>query len=92
MNIPSIFQSSVDPTQVSLTIISIGKAGATLIVFLGVIGFVDPAIAGQDWSSFVQAMVTAVPAVFAVFYSGEAVYGLIRKLAVRFFGPPTPSL
>lgn len=91
MNIPTIFQSSVDPTQVSLTVTSIGKAGASLIVFLGMIGLVDPTIAGQDWSMFVQAVATAVPAAFAVFYTGEAVYGVFRKIAVALFGHPTTS-
>lgn len=83
MNIPSIFRSSVNPEEVSLTVTSIGKAGASLIVFLGMIGFVDPVIAGQDWGAFVQAVITAIPAGYAVYQTGAAVYGIFRKIAVR---------
>lgn len=83
MNIPSIFQSSIDPTQVSLTVSSIGKAGASLIVFLGVLGIVDPAIATQAWGGFVASIITAIPAGFAVYHTGQAVWGIVRKIAVR---------
>lgn len=82
-NIPKIFQSSVDPEQVSLTVTSIGKAGAALVVFLGMIGIVDPSIAGQAWGNFVASVITAIPAGFAVYHSGQVVWGIIRKIAVR---------
>ena len=90
MNIPSIFQSSVDPDQVSLTVTSIGKAGAAIIVFMGMIGLVDPAIAGQAWGNFVASVITAIPAGFAVYHAGQAVWGIIRKIAVRAVGA-TPT-
>lgn len=83
MNIPKIFQSSVDPTQVSLTITSVGKAGASLIVFLGMIGLVDPSIANQAWGNFVATIITAIPAAVAVYQSGMVVWGIMRKIAVR---------
>lgn len=83
MNIPKIFQSSVDPDQVSLTITSVGKAGAALIVFMGMIGIVDPSIAGQAWGNFVASIITAIPAGFAVYQSSQAVWGIVRKVAVR---------
>lgn len=84
-NIPSFAQSSVDPNQVSLTIKSLGNAVAGFITFLGVISVVDPAIAGQAWGNFVQAIITAVPAGFAVWHTGQAVFGVIRKIAARIF-------
>lgn len=83
--IPETFQSSVNPAEVSLTIVSIGKAVSGFIVFLGVIGIADPAIAGAAWGNFVQAIITAIPAGFAVYQTGYVFYGLIRKLAVRIF-------
>lgn len=83
MNIPRIFQSSVDPEEVSLTVSSLGKAGASIVVFMGVLGIVDPAIAGQTWGGFVQSIITAIPAGFAVYHSGQAVWGIVRKAAVR---------
>jgi hypothetical protein len=83
MNIPSLLQSSVNPEEVSLTVTSIGKAVAGLIVFLGMIGVVDPAIAGQTWGNFVSEVVTAVPVAYGVWHSGQAVWGIIRKISVR---------
>lgn len=83
MKIPAIFQSSVDPSEVSLTVTSIGKAGASLIVFLGMVGIVDPSMAGQAWGNLVADVITAIPAGFAVYHSSVAVWGIIRKIAVR---------
>lgn len=91
--IPNWAQSSIDPTQVSLTITSLGKAGAGIIVFLGMLGVVDPAIAGQAWGGFVGEVITAIPVGFAVWHSGNVVWGIIRKAAVRLFAkaPVTSS-
>lgn len=91
MNIPRIFQSSVDPTQVSLFVTSIGKTGASIIVFLGVVGWVDPAIATQAWGNFVAEIITAIPVGYAVFQSAQAVWGLIRKISVRAVSIFTPA-
>jgi hypothetical protein len=88
--IPTWAQSSVDPNQVSLTITSIGKAGTALIVFLGMVGVVDPTIAGQAWGSFVASVITAVPAGFAVYHSGQVLWGVFRKVAVALFAKPIP--
>lgn len=92
-NIPRIFQSSVDPDQVSLTVQSVGKAGAALIIFMGMVGVVDPSIANLAWGNFVASVITAIPAGFAVYHSGQAVWGIIRKIAVglnNLFNKPTP--
>ncbi len=88
VQIPSFALSSVDEGQVSLTITSIGKAGASIIMFLGMVGFVDPAIAGQAWGGFVSSVITAVPAGFAVWHSGQALWGVVRKISVRVFAKP----
>lgn len=94
MKIPTIFQSSVNPQQVSLTVSSIGKAGAALIVFLGAIGFVDPAVASQAWGTLVADVITALPAGYAVWQAAQVVYGIIRKVAVRVatIGSATPTV
>lgn len=91
--IPKWAQSAIDPTQVSLTISSIGKAGSGLIMFLAMINVVDPAIAGEAWGNLVASIITALPAGYAVWHAGNVVWGLIRKLAVRLFAkaPVTPS-
>jgi hypothetical protein len=83
--IPTWAQSSTDPTEVSLTLTSIGKAGAGIITFLAMLGIVDPLITGQAWSELVASILTAVPAGFAVWHAGYVIWGLIRKLSVRLF-------
>lgn len=83
ISIPKFAQSSIDPTQVSLTIVSIGKAGVWFIGFLAMAGLVDPTIANQQWGTFVADVGTAVPVAFAIYHSGNAVWGLVRKTAVN---------
>lgn len=90
IQIPNWAKSSVDENSVSLTVTSIGNAVAGFITFLGMVGVVDPAIAGQAWGNFVAAVVTAIPAGYAVWHTGQAVWGLIRKVAARMYTVPTP--
>lgn len=90
--IPSWARSSVDQNSVSLTIVSIGKAVTGVITFLGIIGMVDPLIAGEAWGNFVTAVITAIPAGFAVYHTGQAVWGLARKAMVAAFTKSTPAV
>lgn len=83
IQIPSWAQSSINPQAISLTVQSLAKSVSALIVFLGVIGLVDPAIASQAWGNFVAAVVTAIPAAVAVYHAGEVLYGLFRKTIVK---------
>lgn len=81
--IPKIFRSSVDPSQVSLTVSSFGKAVAGLITVLGMLNVIDPMIATQAWGNFVAQVITAIPAGFAVWHAGQAVWGIMRKAGVN---------
>ena len=85
IKIPNWAQSSIDENSVSLTVQSVGKSIASLIVLAGVVGIVDPNVAGEAWSGFVASIITAVPAGFAVYHSGQAVWGVIRKISARIF-------
>lgn len=89
--IPNWAKSSVNEDQVSLTITSVGKAVSGLIVFLGMVNAVDPLIAGEAWGSFVASVITAVPAGFAVWHTGQAMWGVIRKVSVRLTATPVPT-
>lgn len=94
-NIPTYMQSSIDPTQISTTITSVGKMIAGAIAFFAVVKGVDPAIATQQWGSFVQLIATGAPAAYTVWYTAEAVFGMIRKCYVWLFvkktiAPVTP--
>lgn len=81
--IPNWAKSSVDENSVSLFITSTGKAVAGVIVFLGMVNVVDPTIANEAWGNFVASIITAVPAGFAVWHTGQGVWGVIRKATVR---------
>lgn len=92
IQIPSWAQSSVDPTQVSLFITSATKAIAGLVVTIATIQGIDPAIATQNVQTVSQAALNIVaqyaaivPAVYAAYHSAEAIYGVLRKIAVRLF-------
>lgn len=98
--IPRIFQSSVDPTKVSLFITSASKALAGIVVTLLTLKGIDPAIATQNVQTVTEAATNIVaqyaaivPAVYAAYHSAEAIYGVLRKVAVRVFakGPITSS-
>lgn len=83
--IPSALQSSVDPTQLSTTITSIGKVLAGTVMFFAALKGIDPVIAGQQWGNFIQLVATGAPAAYATWYSAEMIFGLIRKAVVRMF-------
>lgn len=96
--IPLWAQSSVDPTQISTTIESVGKVLAGVVTFFAVLQGVDPVIAGQQWGGFVTLVATGAPAGYAAWYAGEAIFGAARKLFILFFkkqaasAGPNPTL
>lgn len=83
MDIPTWAQSSLDESEVSLTITSFGKVGMGVITFLAMVGLVDPTIAGEAWGGFVASVITAVPAAYAVWHASQGLWGVTRKLSVR---------
>ncbi len=83
--IPTNLQSSVDSSEISTTITSIGKILAGGITFIAMLKGVDPAIAGQQWGQFVQLVATGAPALYVSWYTAEMAFGLIRKAFVRLF-------
>lgn len=90
--IPTWAQSSIDPTQISSFLQNIGRALAGTVTFLLVLKGVDPLVAGQSWGQFVQLVATGAPAAYATWHTGEAIFGLIRKLFVRTAVSPRVSI
>lgn len=76
------FQSSIDPTQLSL---SVSSGTKTIIGIIGVLvaykGLDVTSITSQ-LQAIVDMVVTAIPAGFAVWHAMLTVYGLIRKFTV----------
>lgn len=82
--IPTWAQSSIDPTQVALSIKSAGKVLAGIIVLLSsVLGF-NAVGATQALSGGIDALVIAVPAVFTIYHTIQLVSGILRKAFVKF--------
>lgn len=95
MTIPSWAQSSVDQEQVSLTIVSVGKAGTGVIALLGMLGIIDPLLAKEAWGNFVAQYTTLIPALYAAYHSTVAIWGVIRKAGVRLvnlMSKPAPTV
>jgi len=80
--IKPVFQSSLDPSKVSLTIQSIAKF---LIFVAGTYaihkGF-DPVTATNVITQLSDILISAIPACFAMYHAGEAVWGVVRKFFV----------
>lgn len=82
MDIKTIFQSSVDPSKISLTVQSITKFAifvtATFLLSKGM----NPAEATTAIQQISDILISVIPAGFAVFHACEAVYGIVRKFFV----------
>lgn len=78
--VKSMFASSVDPTEVSLTVSSAGKIIVSLLVmFLARKGF-DPMVAKSGLEQIVDILVGLVPAVVALYHGYQMCVGLLRKI------------
>lgn len=92
ITIPSWAQSSLNPSEVSLTITSLGKAAVSIVTTIAILKGVDPAIATTDVTTVTQAAqnivaqyAAVIPAAYAAYQSGMVIWGLVRKGAVRMF-------
>ena len=88
--IPSFAQSSADQTQVSLTITSLSKAAIGVITTIAVLRGIDPMLATQNVQTITEAAqnivvqyIAILPALYAAYHSIQAIYGVVRKIAIR---------
>lgn len=88
-SIPTALQSSTDSNQISLTIQSVGKSVAGIIVLIAMIKGVDPLIAQDQWMQTVALFATAAPAVYTVWQCMEGLWGIGRKLLISLFPKKT---
>ena len=82
MEIPKIFQSSIDPSQLSLTIR--GLAVAIIPVLLVLFQMYNINVTHQDLNGIVEAIVNVITALSAVVSAIMVAWGLIRKIGVAF--------
>lgn len=90
--IPTFAQSSVDQTQVSLTITSLSKAAIGIITTYAMLKGVDPVLATTNVQTVTEAAqnivvqyIAILPALYAAYHSLQAIYGIVRKIAMRLF-------
>lgn len=75
-----IFQSSVDPNKVSMTIQGVSKAVVFMVTFFAVQKGFDPTQATNGIQQITDLLIVATPAILAVYHTGEAIYGVVRKM------------
>jgi hypothetical protein len=92
IQIPAWAQSSVDPEQVSLTISSFSKAVIGILTTYAVLKGIDPIIMTNNVRTVTEAAqnivaqyIAILPALYAAYHSAQAIYGVLRKLAVYLF-------
>ena len=77
-----MFQSSVDPTQVSLTISSIFKVVIFFAGYVAVSKGFDVTTATTQVEAIRDLVLSLVPACFALYHGLQAIYGIVRKFFV----------
>lgn len=83
--IPTLLQSSIDPTKISLTIESFGKSIAGVIALVAITKGIDPVAATQGWDMIITQTITLVTAAYTIYQSINGIYGLLRKAFVRLY-------
>jgi hypothetical protein len=78
----TIFQSSLDPSKVSLTIQSFSKTVIFIVGFFALQKGFDPATATTQIQGITDIVISLIPAVLAVYHGGETIYGMVRKMFV----------
>jgi hypothetical protein len=79
-----LFASSIDPTQLSLTIESASKVLIGLIGWFAVSKGLDVATAQTQLQAIVDLIAQAIPVAFTLWNSLLTIWGLVRKLFVYF--------
>src|ERR1700674_4383470 len=85
----SVFASSVDPTQLSLTIESLSKVLIGLIGWFAVSKGFDAATAQNQLQIIIDLTAQAVPIAFTLWNACMTIFGLVRKL-FTFMKVPAP--
>jgi hypothetical protein len=82
-NLPKFLQSSIDPTKVSLTVESIGKALIGVVAMFAVAKGLNPDTATNQYQLLVDTVASGTAAVVTVYHSIGVVYGIVRKIVMK---------
>lgn len=79
----TIFQSSLDPSKISLTVQALTKCAIFIAGYFAVSKGFNPMEATTAIEQIGDIVISLIPAVLAVYHGGEAIYGLVRKMFVQ---------
>ena len=85
-----VFSSSVDSTQLSLTVQSVAKVLIGLVGYYAAFKGLDQAAVTSNLQNAVDTIVTLIPVAYSAFYGLETVWGLLRKVFVAFSNKSAP--
>lgn len=88
MRFKGIFASSVDPSQLSLTVESFSKVIIGLVGWYAVSKGMDPMTAQSQVQAIIDLVAQAIPLAFTLWHSLQAIWGLVRKLYSTFATTP----
>lgn len=77
-----MFQSSLDTTKISLTVSSVAKVAIFVVGAYAMAKGFDPTEATNGVQQITDIILSVIPACFAVFHGGEAIWGVVRKFFV----------
>lgn len=81
-NIKSFFQSSIDPSKLSLTVESGSKTIIGIIGYFAVLKGLDSQVITSQLQATVDTLVTLITAGYTAYHALQTTYGLIRKMFV----------
>lgn len=77
--------SSVDPNELSLTVVSIGKVLIGIAGFFAVSKGLDPAAAQTQVQAIIDLTAQSIPLSFALWHACNGLWGAVRKLLAYFY-------
>lgn len=78
-----IFSSSIDPQQLSQTVLSVAKTVAGLLVFTGAFTLADSTTLLAHVNTIITDIMVLIPLVYAMWHSSEVIFGLFQKALVK---------
>ena len=81
--IKPVFQSSVDPTKISLTIQGLSKTVIFVVGYFALQKGFDVATAQTQIQVVTDITIMLIPAILAVYHGGETIYGIVRKMFIK---------
>lgn len=77
------FSSSIDPQQISTTVLAVAKTAAGLLVFGGFLTVADSTTLLAHVNGIIADVTILAPLAYAMWHSSEVIFGLLQKAIVK---------